>query len=899
VLLAPGDPFDRYVIDALLGEGGMGRVYSAHDSRLERKVALKILRAPGERAFGTTGSLDSGASSNGPARLLREARAAAALDHPNAVAIFDVGEVDGTPYIAMELVDGRSLRAFIGDASVPLERRLRWLIDVAHALGAAHEHGLVHRDVKPENVMVRNDGVVKVLDFGIARRVRLADDPARPNNATLDVATLTQSGAIVGTPLYMAPEQLRGDVVDGRADQFAWGVVAYELLTGSVPWDTTKNGINLISEVLSSDPRPCANVPAAADATVRKALAKSPRDRFASMEELAAALEPLATQSTRDVSIPSTEPPPPSKDDARTPQTTTLESVAPQRVRSRAPLVLFGAAALAGAVAIGVRATRAPTSAPTASSATPAAVPSGTAITALPAAKTTNTQAAASYLAGLQGIRDASIMSAVTSFRHAVDLDPTIAPAYVRLAWFYAAQGDAHEARTAFQRAAQLRASLEPRDQALLNAIEPLVSHEPSDPSLAEERIGRASDAWPGDAELAFFAGRQRQLLGKREAAASSFDRALIDDPSFAIVWWARAIDAEDTGDLDAALVAYGKCVEMSPGAASCLRSRSVILAQRGSCADVEADARRMVAIEPGGHRAYESLARALCARGRPLETVRQALEQKWALLPESARKRAELVDRTHLALLYGDFASAEKLARELDLLVATARSEQEHVEPTMLLVATYAESGDAARAARTADAFRAKRDAWVAMRAYGDTGVHGALPTLLAIARRAGTLSTASHDAARAAWLHDARAGGSPLWERELWVPAYAAPAETADEANEALAALPPFLPLPPPRELVMTDAAIGKVYALAGRTADALPYLRRGAATCLALDEPVMHTRAHLFLGQALEASGDVAGACAAYGVVIARWGSAPKSLTADKARARARAIGCGRSQ
>src|SRR5580704_13204773 len=164
--LSPGDRIDRYEVIELLGSGGMGEVYRAHDPKLARDVALKVLR------------VDPGIDTNGAARLLREARAVAALSHANAIAVYDVGEVQepeslrGLAYIAMELVVGRSLRTYIGDRSVPFDRRVGWLRDVAAALGAAHRAGVVHRDVKPENVMIRaEDGAVKVLDFGIARRV--------------------------------------------------------------------------------------------------------------------------------------------------------------------------------------------------------------------------------------------------------------------------------------------------------------------------------------------------------------------------------------------------------------------------------------------------------------------------------------------------------------------------------------------------------------------------------------------------------------------------------------------------------------------------------------------------------------------------------------------------------
>jgi serine/threonine protein kinase len=194
--------FDRYTIEQPLGEGGMGVVYRARDDRLGRRVALKVLR------------LDAGATPEArtlaSARLVREARAAAALDHPNAVSIFDVGEHDGAPFIAMELVAGRSLRAAMGDASVTTQEKLQWLADVARALDAAHRAGIVHRDVKPENVMVRTDGIVKVLDFGIARRSATAVDPTASTQASA-LHTVTAHGTLIGTPEYMAPEQIKGD----------------------------------------------------------------------------------------------------------------------------------------------------------------------------------------------------------------------------------------------------------------------------------------------------------------------------------------------------------------------------------------------------------------------------------------------------------------------------------------------------------------------------------------------------------------------------------------------------------------------------------------------------------------------------------------------------------------
>jgi hypothetical protein len=281
----PGERFDRYVIEAMLGRGGMGEVYEALDTRLGRRVALKLILGD--------------ANADAVQRLLREARTAAAFEHPNAVVVYDVSDEGQPPFIAMELVRGKPLRSFVADAEVPLPRRLRWLVEVARALGAAHRAGLVHRDVKPDNVMIRHDGRAKVLDFGIARRRAAEIDPSAPTAGVEAeaIATLTGKGVIVGTPRYSPPEQLRCEPIDGRADQFAWAVTAYELCTGKLPW-RAEDAVGLLSQILSAEPAPLRDlapeVPLEVDEAVRRALAKRPDDRFESIDELADVLEPFA-----------------------------------------------------------------------------------------------------------------------------------------------------------------------------------------------------------------------------------------------------------------------------------------------------------------------------------------------------------------------------------------------------------------------------------------------------------------------------------------------------------------------------------------------------------------------------------------------------------------------------
>ena len=314
--MQPGETIDRYTIEAQLGEGGMGVVFRAHDMRLSRKVALKVLR------------VGEGKAAAAAARLLREARNVASFEHPNAVTIFDVGEVDGSPYIAMELINGKTLRDVIG-SSVPWAQRVLWLVDAGRALAAAHKIGLVHRDVKPENIMVREDGCVKVLDFGIARKVQQHAVPAPPTASDVPkpaTPPAAQPGGpkkamkgVVGTPLYLCAERLRGKPADGRSDQFSWGVSAFHVLAGKSPWGEPQNQFELMSTIMFAEPLSLSalapDVPVPVVRVIERAMARQPEDRFASMDEAVDALEQavgpargrLPSRSFEDAATPPTD----------------------------------------------------------------------------------------------------------------------------------------------------------------------------------------------------------------------------------------------------------------------------------------------------------------------------------------------------------------------------------------------------------------------------------------------------------------------------------------------------------------------------------------------------------------------------------------------------------------
>ncbi|MBX3188418.1 MAG: serine/threonine protein kinase [Labilithrix sp.] len=266
----------------------MGEVYRATDTRLHRTVALKVLRTD---ADGAASVMEAG----GAARLLREARTAAALNHANSVAIYELGEAEGIPYIAMEFVQGASLRRYIGDANVSVETKVMWLVDAARALWAAHKAGVIHRDVKPGNIMVSEEGVVKVLDFGLAKPVSLDKSPA---------GFQTQMGQVLGTPRYMSPEQLEGAPADAAADQFAFGITAYEVISGTYP-----------GGALAGTPTPLDECTPGATAALAKAvgrmMARRPQHRFSTMEEAAHELR-ASISSLRTIAAGSVAAPPPS-----------------------------------------------------------------------------------------------------------------------------------------------------------------------------------------------------------------------------------------------------------------------------------------------------------------------------------------------------------------------------------------------------------------------------------------------------------------------------------------------------------------------------------------------------------------------------------------------------------
>ena len=286
VALEVGIKLGPYELTGLIGSGGMGEVYRARDPRLNRDVALKVLPS---------------SLSTDPQRLRRfelEARAAAALSHPNILAVYDVGTQDGSPYIVSELLPGETLRAKLRSGPLSVRKAVDYAQQIACGLAAAHKKGIVHRDLKPENIIVCNDGRVKILDFGLAKLTR----PERESTGSGSVLTLdSEVASIVGTVGYMSPEQVRGKPADGRSDLFAFGAILYEMLSGQRAFkgDTAAD---TLTAILTKDPPELTSlqleVPPALDRIVRHCLEKSPEERFQSARDVAFDLETLSTVSS-------------------------------------------------------------------------------------------------------------------------------------------------------------------------------------------------------------------------------------------------------------------------------------------------------------------------------------------------------------------------------------------------------------------------------------------------------------------------------------------------------------------------------------------------------------------------------------------------------------------------
>src|SRR6516225_8209106 len=281
--LTAGTLLGQYEIRSPIGAGGMGEVYRAHDNRLDRSVAIKVLpeylTSDRERLR----------------RFEQEARSTAALNHPNILAVYQMATDNGISYLVEELLEGETLRERLRRGPIPLRKAIEYAVQIAHGLAAAHDRGIVHRDLKPENLFITKDGRVKILDFGLAKLKQ--PQPRSEQSAPTISVSETEPGMVMGTVGYMSPEQVRGEPADHRADIFAFGVILWEMLTGKRAFQRPTS-IETMSAILKEEPPAVSeitsNMPPGLARVVHRCLEKSPERRFQSASDLAFALEALS-----------------------------------------------------------------------------------------------------------------------------------------------------------------------------------------------------------------------------------------------------------------------------------------------------------------------------------------------------------------------------------------------------------------------------------------------------------------------------------------------------------------------------------------------------------------------------------------------------------------------------
>ena len=289
--LNAGTKLGPYEIESLIGAGGMGEVYRAHDSRLDRTVAIKVL------------PVSYSADRDRLQRFAQEARSAAALNHPNILSIFDIGDHQGSPYVVSELLEGETLRDCLKRGRLSVRKAIEYALQLAQGLAAAHDKGIVHRDLKPENLFLTNDNRAKILDFGLAKLTR--PESGRESGDAPTIQAVTEPGMVMGTVGYMSPEQVRGKEADARSDIFSFGAILYEMLSGQRAFhgETAADGM---SAILKEEPRELAetaiNVPPALERIVRHCLEKNPALRFHSISDVAFGLEVLTGISSTTTS---------------------------------------------------------------------------------------------------------------------------------------------------------------------------------------------------------------------------------------------------------------------------------------------------------------------------------------------------------------------------------------------------------------------------------------------------------------------------------------------------------------------------------------------------------------------------------------------------------------------
>lgn len=543
-----GQIVSHYQILEKLGEGGMGTVFLAEDTHLSRRVAIKFPTATADEHHFR-------------ARFLREARAASKLNHPNIAAIYDYGEIsEGQPFIVMELVEGHTLSELIYDGKLTLPHAVEIVRDVAQALGEAHSHDIVHRDIKPSNIIIAKRDKVKVLDFGLAKHLNGEPfQPADPSAKTL-LATRTQSGAIVGTPLYLSPEQATGAPVDARSDLFALGTVLYECIAGR-PAFSGNGMIEIIAEVIHVNPEPPSafnpRVPAELDRITLKLLAKKPEARYQSTDELISDLEgALETLQERGMNQTPTRRIRPLHETDHGSALNTISDIL-SRPRLSVGVVLISLLFIGG-VAWAVRNfTR-------------------------PKRHQPSADAQKWYEIGTNDVREGTYFKALKPLEQAIAADADFTLAHARLAEAWTELDYSDRAQLEMLRVDQLvpdRSILTPEEALYLDGIRATITHDTPRAIKAYQEIARLK---PKEAQAYLDLGRAYEKSDEIDKAIENYRAALDYDPQYAAAFLRLGILYGRQQDLASASAVFDKAESFFQALGN-FEGLAEVLYQRGS----------------------------------------------------------------------------------------------------------------------------------------------------------------------------------------------------------------------------------------------------------------------------------------------------------------------------
>jgi serine/threonine protein kinase len=850
--IAPGTVIGgKYRIDAVLGQGGMSVVYAATHQALGQQVAIKLVPP------------DAGITPGHAARMLREARAAATLSSENVARVLDVGEVEpGEPYIVMELLEGEDLARLLNERGhLEVREAAGYLLQACDAIAEAHAKGIVHRDLKPSNLFVtrRRDGtaLVKLLDFGISKQIDVPPD---------ELLTSTQDS--LGTPHYMSPEQLLSSRdVDSRTDIWSLGVILFKVLAGRNPFEGDTTPALHLAILTGPAPRlrdVLPEAPEEIDELVARCLVKSRDQRLQTVTEFASVLARFASGPTR----------PP----------------AARRRRARVPRAVVAAAMLCGVAAGGAilklwpaapSSSRGAALEPTTSPSGAPSVPSDPA-SAAPVPATA--EARASWQAALQSFRDGRVEAWGKNLEDVLRSDPGFGPAHLWLAFVWLGKDDTR-ARADYDQAVQHRATLGELDAALLDALEPRF-RDPPDRGERLLRMQHLAERRPRDAVVLYMLGLAYLSLFRHDEATDAFERARAVDPQFAFAYENLIYIAEYRGNLEDARRIVDHCVEAVPQSTGCAARQVGLDDLRGDCRAVLANGRAVISRDPASEHTLDRLAGTLASTGESIATVREML------------RRADAADTQHVDYYahmreasadewYGDFVAARG-ETEAAQAVLKGDPDGSPIPPEIERAQILEETGDGPALRSLVASLRAHVGAWsTAPESTESIVVSG-------YERRTGAITAAELRARRDEWMRaraEARRGdGSlrePFWD---WIVAYGAMVDGREDALQALQVLAGIGPVPSSALIdPSASAALGRVYVLAERYADALPLLRFATQTCNALAEPIARTRALYDLTLALARTGALVEMRPIRAALLARWGSArPRSTTAEKVRA-----------